>query len=289
MPRRTLIAVVMGLGSLLQGCAFTLVNWTTPDDGYSRVETLSYGDHRRQALDIYFPAGADRRDPVVVFFYGGGWEGGHKDDYQFVAQVLTDEGYTVVIPDYRIYPEVTFPSFIKDAAAAVAKVRRQFPDRPLVLVGHSSGAHLAAMLVTDTEYLREAGVRRSAIKAWVGLSGPYDFLPLTSDKLRNIFSGADNLDATQPVNFVDAQVPPTLLIQGLDDKRVIPRNSQRLENKLKEYDVPVTAIYYQGVGHIGTIAAMAPVLGSWSDSLEDTLAFLEKFDESGRTPQARPR
>lgn len=263
----------------LQGCAFSLVKWTTPDDGYSKVETLSYGAHRRQALDIYYSAGVAQRDAVLVFFYGGDWEGGSKGDYQFVAQAFTEEGYTVAIPDYRIYPEVTFPAFVEDAAAAVAKLRRHFPDRSLVLVGHSSGAHQAAMLVTDTDYLQQVGVRRSAMKAWVGLSGPYDFLPLTSDNLEHIFSGANDLEATQPVNFVDSQLPPTLLIQGLDDKRVIPRNSRRFEAKLEEHGVPVTAIYYEDVGHIGTIAAMAPLLQSWSDSLDDTLSFLQTIDK----------
>jgi acetyl esterase/lipase len=278
MPRRTLTAI-MSLSLFLQGCAFTLVNWTTPNSGYSRVETLSYGSHSRQALDIYHAAGPDRREPLVVFFYGGGWEGGSKDDYKFVAQAFASEGYTVAIPDYRIYPDVTFPAFVKDAAAAVAKVRRQFPDRPLVLVGHSSGAHQAAMLVTDTDYLQDVGVRRSAIRAWVGLSGPYDFLPLTSDKLRKIFSGAEQLEATQPVNFVDSKVPPTLLVQGLDDTRVIPRNSRRFTAALEAHDVPVTTIYYEGVGHIGTIAAFAPLLESWSNSLDDTLSFLEHFED----------
>lgn len=268
----------MSLSLFLQGCAFTLVNWTTPNNGYSQVQTLSYGPHSRQTLDIYTPAEPQRREPVVVFFYGGGWEGGSKEDYKFVAQAFTDEGYTTAIPDYRIYPDVTFPAFVEDAAAAVAKVRRHFPDRPLMLVGHSSGAHQAAMLVTDTNYLQEVGVRRSAIKAWVGLSGPYDFLPLTSDKLRKIFSGAEQLEATQPVNFVDSQVPPTLLVQGIDDKRVIPRNSRRFTAALEQHDVPVTTIYYQGVGHIGTIAAFAPLLESWSNALDDTLAFLESVE-----------
>ena len=68
------------------------------------------------------PVGELSNLPVVVFFYGGSWQSGRRQDYSFVAQALTSRGCVVVIPDYRLYPEANFPAFVEDGAAAFAWV-----------------------------------------------------------------------------------------------------------------------------------------------------------------------
>lgn len=88
-----------------------------------------------------------------------------------------------MIPDYRLYPETTYPGFMDDAAAAVVWARAhaaEFGADPqrIFLMGHSAGAHIAMLLTTDRHYLAQHGVDPHALAGAIGLAGPYDFLPL---------------------------------------------------------------------------------------------------------------
>ncbi|GAB1263111.1 alpha/beta hydrolase [Aurantivibrio plasticivorans] len=280
MKRLHLILPVIFISTVLQGCVFGVVDFVTPDDGYNRIDQISYGELKRQNVDYYWPAKTPYQNTTIVFFYGGGWQSGKKENYRFVAQALTSEGFRVAIPDYRVYPEVSFPRFVEDAADAVATIQTRYPDSTLVLMGHSAGAHIAAMLVSNPQYLLKAGADAKAVAAWVGLSGPYDFLPLQSKRLKKVFAGAEDLKLTQPIHFVNSNIPPTLLVQGLDDSTVIPRNTERLAAALEEHSVPHRVIYYEDVGHAGTVGAMAPILGSWSNVLPDVLEFLKDVNQS---------
>jgi acetyl esterase/lipase len=156
---------------------------------------------------------------VVVFFYGGSWQSGSRDTYRFLGSALARRGIVTVVPDYRVYPEVTFPTFLEDGAAAVDWVRdnvaRYGGDRErIVLMGHSAGAHMAAMLAIDGRWLAKVGVEpRRDIAGLVGLAGPYDFLPIRDPTLQLLFEGA-NRPETQPVTFVEGGEAPALLITG---------------------------------------------------------------------------
>ncbi|HJQ58567.1 MAG TPA: alpha/beta hydrolase, partial [Vineibacter sp.] len=169
-----------------------LLNATVPDTGYRRLSDIAYGDDPRQRLDLYIPQRPDPSRSVVVFFYGGSWDSGRRQNYHFVAQALADAGFWVVLPDYRIFPQVRFPAFVEDGAAAVRWTQSQIaahggdPGR-LFLAGHSAGAHIALMLATRTPYLERAGVERGKLRGVIGIAGPYDFLPLSSDRLKEIF------------------------------------------------------------------------------------------------------
>lgn len=262
---------------LLQGCGLTLANFVTSSSGYKSVETLSYGEDQRQSIDVYHPANEPIKKPLLVFFYGGAWEDGSKEEYRFVAQAFTQQGYRVAIPDYRLYPQVIFPDFIHDGAAAVAALTKQFPDTPIVLMGHSAGAHIAAMLALNDSYLKLHNINRQQIAAWAGWSGPYDFLPLTSETLKVIFSEEQRADS-QPINFVSKNEPPALLIHGLDDTRVKPKNSINLAAKLRENNVPVTTHYYEGASHEATVGSLIRFMSGWSNTFPDTVAFLEQLD-----------
>ena len=93
-----------------------------------------------------------------------------------------------VIPDYRVYPEVRFPAFIEDGASAVAWVcsntNRIGDDAArLFLMGHSAGAYIAAMFALNSSYLAQGGMTTRELKGFVGMAGPYDFLPLKSPNL----------------------------------------------------------------------------------------------------------
>lgn len=126
--RRLRGIVALLFTSLLGACSpFPVLNGLGSDNAYRSVSTLRYGNESRQQLDVYQPVVA-RKGIVVVFFYGGGWRTGARDEYRFVAQTLTRYGATVVIPDYRIYPGAVFPAFMHDAAAAVAWTHRHIAE-----------------------------------------------------------------------------------------------------------------------------------------------------------------
>ena len=263
---------------LLGGCALPALNMITPHHGYERTVDIAYGKQPRQRLDVYQPTEPAAGAPALMFFYGGSWQEGYKGGYRFVAQALADAGYRVVVPDYRLYPEVTFPAFVEDGAKAVAwAVREGLADDGLVLMGHSAGAHITAMLALDEQYLNSVGVDRAQILAWVGLSGPYDFLPLSNPNLIDLFGGADGIPQTQPINFVSPDDPPALLIDGLDDRIVRPRNLPNLAEAYRQNGVPVQMHRYEGVNHNDTVASFSVRLRDRSPGFDDTLTYLRQL------------
>jgi acetyl esterase/lipase len=261
------------------GCSpLVLVNGLSPSAHYDLKSDLAYGSHARQTLDVYTPHSVDGASPMIVFFYGGGWREGSKDNYRFVASSLTDAGYVVVIPDYRVFPEVVFPEFVDDGAEAVAWALQHASEygadsNEVFLMGHSAGAHIAAMLITDQRFLAKHDIDTGNLRGFVGLSGPYNFLPIESGYLLDVFP-ENNRDASQPINFVTATTPPALLIHGTGDELVFPSNSETMARRLAEHGVDVTLKLYKGVGHAKVAVELSPPLDFTGDTLTDTLEFL---------------
>ena len=243
----------------------------------------------RGRLDLYAPRrkAGEAKLPVIVFFYGGSWSSGVKEGYGFVGRALAAEGFLVAVPDYRLVPEVRFPGFIEDGAAAVKWVRANAarfggdPDR-LVLAGHSAGAYNAAMLALDPQWL---GSDRAAVKGFAGLAGPYDFLPLSGAVSQAAFGQASDPKATQPINFAGAGDPPALLLVASKDRLVFPRNSIRLAAALRQAGVPAQLKTYDSVGHIGILTAVAKPFRGRAPVLRDVSAFSREVTEA----QPKPR
>lgn len=263
----------------LTGCTpLEILNSTVSHNGYSRIQDIAYGEHSRQKLDIYQPENMKGEVPVVVFFYGGRWQEGKRDDYRFAAQALASKGWIVVVPDYRLFPEVRFPGFIEDSAAAVRWTRRNIAqyggvsDR-LFLMGHSAGAYNAAMLALDSQWL---GADHRAIAGLIGLSGPYDFLPFTDEDIKLIFAPAGDLRLSQPITFASEDDPPALLVTGLEDSVVGLHNSRNLRDKLRGLGVDVEYREYAGRGHAGVVVAMASWFRGLAPVLDDTERFIEQ-------------
>lgn len=260
-----LTIALLAAAALAAGCApLTLLNAVVPSDGYVRTADLPYGEHPRQKLDVYMPAapatGASK--PVVIFFYGGGWESGDRIDYRFVGEALTSRGYVVVVPDYRVYPEVLFAGFMADSANAVAWAKQNVarfggdPER-IFLMGHSSGAHIAAMLTLNNEYLAAVNMKPSELRGMIGLAGPYDFLPFTRESSKIVFGPEADFWRSQPINYVNGRNPPLLLMTGDDDDVVHPGNTANLAAKIKARGGPVQVIEYAGDGHASIIVRLA--------------------------------
>ncbi|WP_095011539.1 alpha/beta hydrolase [Tsuneonella mangrovi] len=151
------------------------------------MQTISFGSDPLQALDFW--AGSGRSAPLVVFVHGGGWKRGDKSMMQGSAK-LADwqaKGYAVASINYRLVPVSTVEDEAADVAAAVAWLRSQSarlgidPQR-IVLVGHSAGAHLVALVGTDPQWLRGAGMALGDLRGVIALDGAaYDVPRQMSD------------------------------------------------------------------------------------------------------------
>lgn len=276
-----IVLAALGLGLAYLISPLHTFNTLVPKDGGGQqvAEGLAYGEDDRHALDIYAPTQASGDAlPVVVFFYGGSWNSGTREGYDFAGRALAAQGFVVVVPDYRLVPEVHFPEFVQDGADAVDWVRANIadhggnPDR-IVLMGHSAGAHIAAMLAHDPQWL---GDDRAALRGFVGLAGPYDFAPFDTQASIAAFGEWPQVEETQPITFAAAGAPPPLLLTGADDTTVKPRNSEALSAALAEAGVSARMVSYPGVDHIDVLIALARPLRGRAPVLEDASSFIAR-------------
>ncbi len=239
------------------------------------IENVEYGELKRQRLDIYIPTNlSDEALPVIVFFHGGRWTFGDKSQYKFVGDRLSQLGYVVVLPNTRLYPDVKFPVFVEDAAKAVywvhQNIGRYQGNNKLFLSGHSSGAHIAALLISDPSYLQAYDLNPNIVTAFAGMAGPYDFEPKSKD-LKDIFGPPENFPKMAVGNFIDGNEPPMLLLYSNEDETVHIRNLEKLESAIKSKGGEVSSIIYPKGGHASTVAAL-----SWANP--DDLPVVEDID-----------
>ena len=258
-----------------------LLNALTPDSTFDKTAGIAYGDDPRQKLDVYVPRHALPDAPVVVFFYGGSWNSGAREDYNFVGEALASRGIVAVVADYRLYPQVRYPLFLQDGARAVAWTKahiREFSGNPqrLYLMGHSSGGYNAAMLALDGDLLAAAGMSPKDLRGWIGLAGPYDFLPIENPAVRPVFFWPDSPPQSQPINHVSRDAPPALLIAASKDDLVNPtRNTGGLAHKLRAAGVPVQDFYYSRPNHITLVATLSRPLRGLAPVLDQVVGFIK--------------
>ena len=271
-----LAALIVGVMALIIDPLGSFNALMPKDPASARVaQGLSYGASARLRLDVYAPrAAAPGKRPVILFFYGGSWNGGRRQGYAFAARALAARGFVVVVPDYRLVPEVRYPDFLRDCAESVRWARRHAGDyggdgERIVLIGHSAGAYNAAMLALDPSLL---GTDHAAVRGLVGLAGPYDFLPLDDPATIAAFGAWPRLSETQPISHAASGGPPALLLHGDSDTRVMPRHSRKLARLLEAAGADVSLKLYPGLGHVGILAAFAvpfrrqaPVLADVAD------------------------
>jgi acetyl esterase/lipase len=271
--------LILALLGILTGCSRAeLLNALIPPTGYRLVSDIPYADHERGSLDIYMPDNPLAGNPVVVFYYGGSWKSGRKKDYLFVGQALASQGIIVVIPDYRLYPQVRFPDFMHDVAEAYVWTHRHIGDyggnpENIFAAGHSAGAYNAVMLSVNKAYIDAAGGSIGWIRGTIGLAGPYDFLPIQDKDLIDIFSGP-RMPSTQPINFVTSRCPPMLLATGDADDEVDPANTSRMSKKLQADGDEVKSISYADLGHIGIALSLADGFRDRAPVLKDIVDFV---------------
>lgn len=264
------------MSALLSPCAHIgalAVNSTSRLFGdYEVYQNISFGAYG-QRLDVYAPRLVVEPAPVVVFFYGGGWNMGSKEMFAFVGDALTSLGYIAVIPDYRKYPEVTFPAFMEDGAQAISWVAEHITEyhgnpRGLNIMGHSCGAHLGALLVSDERYLLKADVMLQQIRAFAGLAGPYHFVP-EAELYQKVFGAPANYPNMHVDNFIDGREPPMLLLAGENDETVGISNLETLQSAIEQHSGWVQSKIYPGLGHIDMITPLTRPLRHAAPLLED--------------------
>lgn len=287
-PRGLLATLLLLLGSgLLTGCQAMLFRSLNVTAGKTEVmvqRDLVYDPAHQLALDVYRPRDA-RNAPVVVFFYGGSWKSGKRQWYRWAGEALARRGLVVVIPDYREWPKVRLDGFMQDAAHAVAWTHAhagEYGGNPaaIFLMGHSAGAHIGALLATDAHWLGAVGMQPHQLAGFIGLAGPYDFLPLKDPDFIDMFGATRKAQLrSQPVHFVDGDEPPMLLMQGSTDKIVWPRNATSLAAAMQRVGEPVEVKMYPGIGHAAILLAMSRPFRGKAPVLDDVVAFIRAHDE----------
>jgi acetyl esterase/lipase len=184
----------------------------------------------------------------------------------------------VVVVDYRLVPEVEFPGFLEDCAEGFAWMVANIaayggdPSR-IALMGHSAGAYNAVMLLLGPRFLPARGLT-GHVRAFVGLSGPYDFFPFDVPVSIRAFGAAADPKATQPVNLMRPGLPPMFLAAGDADTLVRPRNTTALAGTLRAAGGEVVELHYPGVTHAGTLLALGTFGRRKAPVLSDVGAFL---------------
>ena len=274
---------ILLLCTLLTACtdaAFKAINIPSYMLNDHKLEqNLAYGEKTYQKLDLYLPSDqSTARKQLIVFVYGGGWTSGAKERYCFVADALTSAGYAVAIPDYIKYPDGEFPSFVQDIALSIAWLSRrvqQYADiDEIIIMGHSAGAHIGALLLTDPRYLAAHHLQPDTIQAFVGLAGPYGFTP-QEEKYKNVFANLEDYSQMQPLHFATGEEPPMLLLHGSDDTTVLPVNTRKFAEKVNAKGGTAVTHFYSGRGQIDVMLAFTRVLGRKDPVRMNILDFLQ--------------
>lgn len=294
---------------LLAGVALQIAIWVNGSWVLERVDRIAgdsadvaqmvpvqYGDDPQQRLIISRPKGiaTDARLPVILFIHGGSWSSGKPENYAFIGRSFAPHGFVVVSAGYRLGDAGKYPAMLQDGATAIVWTRANIaelggnPDA-IYLMGHSAGAYNAVMLALDQQWMQAAGVPASTIRGVIGISGPYDFLPLdTPDSIRT-FGDAPDLPATQPINFVRDDAPPMLLVSGDADTKVKPRNTRALAAALEGVGVEVQTAYHPGMDHSDPLVALAAPWRKSSQVHDEILRFLSTACTSSVPVQGETR
>jgi acetyl esterase/lipase len=301
-PRRTpfglrLPAVCLALGLLVPGVVRAggraspgSARRGSPDPAAKvrEVQDVRYwtgrgSDPNWHKLDLYLPKGK-KSYPVVLFVHGGAWVSGDKTFLGWgvdIGQFFARQGIGVAMPSYRLSPAVKHPEHVKDVARAFAWTYRHIAQYggnrdQLFLCGHSAGGHLVSLLATDPAYLKNVGIKPSAVKGVISVSGVYRLPQLhfnfalpkglgqaapaknqaaTGFTFRlNLFSlvfGDDPkvLKNASPLNHVHRGLPPFLLVYAGHDFPFLPQMAREFARVLKAARCPVRLLQVKDRDH----------------------------------------
>lgn len=213
-------------------------------------------------LDVYYPKEA-KDFATIVWFHGGGMTGGEKQ----IPKALKDKGFAVIGVEYRLSPRAKAPSYIEDAAAAVAWTFKNIGkyggnSKLIFLSGHSAGGYLDLMITLDKSYLSKYNIDANSIAAIIPFSGQA-ITHFTIRKENGIKSTQPIIDKFAPLYFVRADAPPMLLITGDRELELLGRYEENayLCRMMKLAGHKQTRLYeLQGFNHSGMAEPAYPLL-----------------------------
>lgn len=268
------LSAFAGLSILLISCsAAGVLNGITPSGSFDRDKNVAYGDGPRQTMDIYRADAPKSGAPVIIFVHGGGWNAGDKKMYKFVAEGFTKDGYDVVVPNYRLHPGMKYPDMVVDTGAAINDVAMRYPDRAIVLMGHSAGAYNVLQAVVAPEV---SGIDAcAAVSGVVSLAAPTGIYPLTDEPYVSIFPIDKLLGDDGPANRTPDRAPPLFLVNGLDDGTVRPTNATIMADRYQALGLRADAKTYAGMGHVDAVRVLSRHFDGDSDLKGDILRFID--------------
>jgi len=245
------------------------VDWIMGGSGGAEFKAkIATGDHPEQKLVVWGADNHSQKDPlrpVLFFVHGGSWRSGDPESYDFVGRAFVEQGFVVVLGGYRLGEAGKYPAMIEDTARAIAWTHEeieQYGGDPehIVIAGHSAGAYNVMMTALQDKWLGAHSLSSEDIAGVVGLSGPYDFLPLDSDSTIASFGHVEEeeaLNATQPINLVRTDAPPKLLIHGEKDTLVGMRHSRALAQQAGDAGAEAGLTLYPEMEHNDPLISIA--------------------------------
>ena len=247
------ICSVLMLFSIMNASSFGEVGRTQKSVVYSE----SSGNRNQTSLDVFAPAtGSDL--PVIVWIHGGGWQKGDKRGAELKAKAFNEKGFVLVSINYRLHPATDYQGQGADVAKAIKWVHDHASEfggssQNIFVMGHSAGAHLAALVSTDERYLKAEGLGLANIKGVILLDGAAYDIPRQIDlavlpRLREMYSTVFTSDEKKqkdasPISHVakGKGIPPFLILH-IASRRDGKAQSESLANELKEAEVVAEVI-----------------------------------------------
>jgi acetyl esterase/lipase len=222
---------------------------------------LAYGEHPKQKLDLYLPAGKPSGAPIFIFLHGGGFREGDRAHYGYVARPFARHGIITVVASYRLTPEFRFPDQPEDVVGILRWVHGHIKDyggdaKRIYLSGHSAGAILAATVGLDRGWLTRASLPADLIKGSVPVSGSYQLRVETGAPG---YTDAARVAEASPIHNIDPSPPPALVVAGSLERHAGP--SKELADKIREKGGRVELLILEGMDHDHTAAALGDERG----------------------------
>jgi arylformamidase len=221
---------------------------------FGEPETLAYGPTAVEALDVYKKVGEN----IVAFVHGGAWARMGKRPSAFAAGTFLDAGASYAALGFGLLPSITLPEMVGQVCRALEFLRNKFKPKRLVLIGHSSGAHLSACALT----------RVSCVDAALLVSGVYDLLPVRLSS-RNAYVRLDEAleDEYSPIRHVERIACPVTVACGELEGPEFFRQSKELADKLS-----VALLVGKGLNHFEMVETLADRRSALARSALETAA-----------------
>ena len=224
------------------------------DTGVTESKNLRYGPLERHRVDIYEPNIVDEETKVVFFVHGGGWESGSKDLHRFIGRSWAGRDLVLVLPNYRLVPQTTYPGQLEDLVRCLAWFKEHYPQfsESFYLAGHSAGAHMASLIGWSDRWLREAHLSRKSLEGLILMAGVYQFYPYdqADPRIRKFVNDREKWEEAQPINHVGPSSPPVFMAHGENDSEVSTKQSTQLGHKLSELGVRNEVLLQENTGHL---------------------------------------